>query len=114
MTDRAAINRNNRKRGKRAENRVAEMLGTERYWANSGGALDLKPMDGIAVQVKSGKTVTTVAMRDGLAAAHAGAPPGHLAALVIEDQRARPYRRWIAFDLADWLAWNGYDREVEE
>lgn len=104
--------RRNRARGAQDERDVAKVLGTERYWANSGGPEDCKPLDGMAIQVKGGKQVVTQDMREALASARMAAGEHGLPTVVLVDRRGTRIQRWIAFPLAEWAAWNGYPREA--
>lgn len=107
MTDRSAIGRASKARGKADERRWLAVVGATRFPADTGGKLDGK-WDGHAVQIKGGPTVASVVMREALAEARAGAGPGELPCVGLVDRRARPIQEWICFPLKEWAAWNGY------
>jgi hypothetical protein len=109
----SARTRRNKRYGAAVEARFAAALGTKRYPANTGGSLDLIPIDGMYIQVKGGKTVVTAIMRDALAKARAAAAAHNgLPAVAIEDRRGPRYQRWICFPFEEWCAWNGYGKEA--
>jgi hypothetical protein len=115
MTDRTSLNRRNKRYGVAVEKRIAAVLGTERYLANTGGPIDLIPLDGMCIQVKGGATVVSAVMREAFAKARAGAAKHKgLAAVALEDRRGSPHKRYICFELEEWAAWNGYPKEKTE
>jgi len=58
--------RRSKRIGANAERNIAAMFGTKRFLANTGGPLDIIPLeDGVHVQVKAGATVTTAAHATG-------------------------------------------------
>ena len=67
--------RASKRKGVAYEKRAAATFGTSRFPANTGGPIDLLPVDGMYIQVKGGKAVTTAVMRDGMAKARAAAAP---------------------------------------
>lgn len=103
--------RSNKRIGAGAENRAADIYGTTRYPANTGGPLDLAPFAGMCVQVKAGGTIPLATIIDGLDTARRYANLNHgLGACHVEYRRkgAREHRKFIVFDAAEWAEWNGY------
>lgn len=99
----------NRARGAQDERDVARILGTERYWANSGGPADCKPVNGMAIQIKGGKQVVTETMREALVSARAATSEEYpLPTVVLVDRKGTRVQRWIAFPLDEWAAFHGY------
>lgn len=109
--DRSRIGRLNKSRAKLYESEAARILGGVRHKADTGGGEDVEHPEYV-VQVKSGKTVATQVMRDGLASARAAAAgTTKLPALVLFDRRGGRIQRWICFPLEDFAAYHGYGGE---
>lgn len=106
--DRVKIGRNNKSRAKGYEREVANILGGKRHPADTGGPEDVSHPE-LAIQIKSGKTVVTAAMRAGLVSARkAAAENGKLPALVLVDRRGTQLQRWVCFPLEEFADWRGY------
>lgn len=106
--ERRRMGRNNKARGKVYEREIARALGTTRHWGDAGGPEDLVSVGGMAIQIKSGKTVVTEVMREALASARLAAGTEHLPTVVLIDRRGTRIQRWIAFPFEEWAASNGY------
>lgn len=90
--------------GVRFEHEAAEVLGTERYKANTGGPVDLLPLPGIQIQVKGGAMVVTSIMRAALASARKACGEGEIPAVYLIDTRAARNQHWICFPAKEWAA----------
>ncbi|MDE2105801.1 MAG: hypothetical protein KGL39_51735 [Patescibacteria group bacterium] len=100
--------RRNKANGVRYEHEAAVVLGTERYKANTGGPVDLIPVDGMQIQVKGGATVVTSIMRTALASARSACKTGELPAVYLIDTRNTRNQHWICFPAKEWAAYHGY------
>jgi len=100
--------RRNKAAGVRHEKAAAAVLGTTRYKANTGGPVDLLPLDGIQIQVKGGATCVTAIMRAALASARSACKTGELPAVYLIDTRAARNEHWICFPAKAWADWCGY------
>lgn len=107
MVDKARQGRNNKQRGASYEREVARILGGTRHKADTGGPEDIRH-PWLAVQIKSGLTVGSVALRDGMALARAAAAgTNKLPATVLVDRRGTRLQRFICFDLEAFADWYG-------
>jgi hypothetical protein len=97
----------NKHRGSEDERRIASILGTTRYPADTGGLLDLVPVAGYAVQVKGGLRVVTSTIREGLDAARRAAPAGHIGTLAVVDRSGTRIREFVVFDAREFADWVG-------
>ena len=112
MTDRARTGRLNKSRAKAYEREVAVTLGGRRHPADTGGAEDVEHAD-FAIQVKSGGTVATNALREGMASAKVAAVGSlKLPAVVLIDRRGNRLGRYIVFELEAFAAWHGYGADL--
>lgn len=101
--------KNAKAKGVAYEHRAAKILGTERFKANTGGPIDLIPLNGMYVQVKGGKAVVTEVMRKALVSARLEANKHHgLPAVFLCDARGGPITDWICFPAKDWADWHGF------
>ncbi len=89
--------------------RTTATFGTSRFPANTGGPIDLLPVDGMYIQVKGGKAVTTAVMRDGMAKARAAAAlHDGLPCVYLVDARGTRLEEWVCFPAKEFAAWHGY------
>lgn len=112
-TTNSARGRNNKARAKQDERDVALVLGGRRFEADTGHLLDVEHPE-YAIQVKGGATVTTAALRDGLAQAVAGAVGTTLLrCVVLVDRRGSRIGRYVVFELGVFVAHHGYGPKEE-
>ena len=102
--------RASKRKGVAYEKRAAATFGTSRFPANTGGPIDLLPVDGMYIQVKGGKAVVTAIMRDALAKARAAAAsvPSGLPCVYLVDARSTRREDWVCFPAKEFAAWHGY------
>lgn len=104
--------RASKRKGVAYEKRAAATFGTSRFPANTGGPIDLLPVDGMYIQVKGGKAVTTAVMRDGMAKARAAAAlHDGLPCVYLVDARGARLDDWVCFPAKAFAAWHGYATE---
>ncbi len=113
-TDIARRMRRIKRAGVRFEHEAAKVLGTERFKANTGGPVDLIPIDGLQIQVKGGATVVTSIMRTALASARSACKTGELPTLYLIDTRDARNQHWICFPAKEWAAFHGYGTKTVE
>ena len=103
MVDRRKIGRNSKRRSANDERDVAKATGGRRHWANIGGPEDVEHPT-LAIQVKGGKSVTTVIARGGMEGARQAAEgTDKLPALVTVDRSGTRTDRWISFPLDEFV-----------
>lgn len=99
--------RNSKARGKVDERDIARRMGGTRYKADSGGGCDIEH-ETYVIQVKGGSTVTTAAIRDGMAAAKAAAIGStKLPCVALLDRRGTRNQRYLVFELDAFCAFHG-------
>lgn len=100
----------NKSRGKADERRAAEIVGTVRYPADTGGLVDLVPWAGHYAQVKGGLRVVSEFQKRALdgARAVAAADPAGIGVLILIDRSGSALREFAMFDLREWASFNGF------
>lgn len=100
----------NKERGKSDERRAAEIVGTARYPADTGGAIDLIPWAGHYAQVKGGLRVVSEFQKRALdgARAVAAADPAGIGTLILIDRSGSALREFVMFDLREWASFHGF------
>lgn len=103
--DRSTIGRNSKSRAKGYERDVARILGGKRHLADTGGPEDVEHPT-LAVQVKSGLSVVTQVMRDGLESARKAAEgTDKLPVVALIDRKGSRLQRWVAIPMEEFAAW---------